>query len=80
MRANIDGTFSNKRYFATFIDDKYRFCVVFLIRSKLEILGVQFVKFAETQTGKRVKVIRSDNGGEFALGKFAAFCRDRGIV
>ncbi|KAF1316242.1 Integrase catalytic core protein, partial [Globisporangium splendens] len=59
-------TFSDKRYFVTFIDDKSRFCV--------------FVKFAETQTGKRVKVLRSDNGGEYASSKFAAFCRDRGIV
>ena len=75
-------TFSNKRYFTTFIDDKSRFCVVLLLRSKSEVLDkfVQFVKFAEAQTGKRVKVIRSDNGGEFASGKFAAFCRDRGIV
>ena len=41
-------TFSNKRYFATFIDDKSRFCVVFLLRSKSEVLEkfVQFVKFA----------------------------------
>ena len=54
-------TFSSKRYFATFIDDKCRFCVVFLLRSKSEVLDkfVQFVKFAETQTGKRVKVIQA---------------------
>ncbi|KAF1318429.1 Integrase catalytic core protein, partial [Globisporangium splendens] len=75
-------TFSDKRYFVTFIDDKSRFCAVFLLRSKSEVLDkfVQFVKFAETQTGKRVKVLRSDNGGEYASSKFAAFCRDRGIV
>ena len=75
-------TFSDKRYFVTFIDDKSRFCVVFLLRSKSEVLDkfVQFVKFAETQTGKRVKVLRSDNGGEYVSNKFAAFCRDRGIV
>ncbi|KAF1334706.1 Integrase catalytic core protein, partial [Globisporangium splendens] len=75
-------TFSDKRYFVTFIDDKSRFCVVFLLRSKSEVLDkfVQFVKFAETQTGRRVKVLRSDNGGEYASSKFAAFCRDRGIV
>jgi transposase InsO family protein len=75
-------TFSDKRYFVTFIDDKSRFCVVFLLRTKSEVLDkfMQFVKFAETQTGKRVKVLRSDNGGEYASHKFAAFCRDRGIV
>jgi transposase InsO family protein len=75
-------TFSDKRYFVTFIDDKSRFCVVFLLRSKSEVFDkfVQFVKFAETQTGKRVKVLRSDNGGEYVSNKFGSFCRDRGIV
>ena len=75
-------TFASKRYFVTFIDDKSRFCVVFLMRSKSEVLDkfVQFVKFAETQTGSRVKVLRSDNGGEYASNKFAAYCRNQGIV
>ncbi|TYZ67568.1 hypothetical protein PybrP1_000198, partial [[Pythium] brassicae (nom. inval.)] len=75
-------TFSDKRYFVTFIDDKSRFCVVFLLRSKSEVLDkfVQFVKFAETQTGRRVKVLRSDNGGEYVSSKFAAFCSNQGIV
>ncbi|KAF1332521.1 reverse transcriptase, partial [Globisporangium splendens] len=75
-------TFSDKRYFVMFIDDKSRFCVVFLLRSKSEVLDkfVQFVKFADIQTGRRVKVLRSDNGGEYVSNKFAAFCRNRGIV
>jgi len=75
-------TFSDKRYFVTFIDDKSRFCVVFLLRSKSEVLDkfVQFIKFAETQTGRRVKVLRSDNGGEYVSSKFAAFCSNQGIV
>ena len=75
-------TFSAKRYFVTFIEDKSQFCVVFLLRIKSEVLDkfVQFVKFAETQTGRRVKVLRSDNGGKYVSNKFAAFCRNEGIV
>ncbi|KAF1325883.1 Integrase catalytic core protein, partial [Globisporangium splendens] len=75
-------TFNDKRCFVTFIDDKSRFCVVFLLRSKSEVLDkfVQFVKLAETQIGRRVKMLRSDNGGEYVSNKFAAFCRDRDIV
>uniref|UniRef100_A0AAV1TC70 Integrase catalytic domain-containing protein n=1 Tax=Peronospora matthiolae TaxID=2874970 RepID=A0AAV1TC70_9STRA len=59
-------TFSNKRYFVTFIDDKSRFSVVFLLRSKSEMLDklVLCIKFAEIQAGKHVEAIRSDNGGE----------------
>lgn len=74
--------FSDKRYLVTFIDDKSRFCVVFLLCSKSEVLDkfIQFVKFAETQTGRRVRVLRSDNGDEYVSNKFAAFCRSKGIV
>ena len=72
-------TFSNKSYFVTFIDHKSRYCAVFLLRSKSKVLEkfVQLVKFAETQTGRRIKVIRSDNGGEYVSNKFAAFCREQ---
>ncbi|MBF6309039.1 transposase family protein, partial [Nocardia farcinica] len=38
-----------------------------------------FVALAETQTGKRVKVLRSDNGGEYTSGAMAKLCADRGI-
>ena len=50
-------TFSGKRYFVTFIDDKSRYCVVYLLKSKSEVAAkyVKFVAMAETQTGKRVK-------------------------
>uniref|UniRef100_A0AAV1UQ06 Integrase catalytic domain-containing protein n=1 Tax=Peronospora matthiolae TaxID=2874970 RepID=A0AAV1UQ06_9STRA len=75
-------TFSNKRYFVTFIDDKSRFCTVYLIHSKSEVLDkfMQFTKFAETHTGRRIKMLRSDNGGEYVSNKFAAFCRNKGII
>jgi transposase InsO family protein len=75
-------TFGGKRYFVTFIDDKSHFCVVYLLRNKSEVAAkfAEFVAFAETQTGKRVKVLRSDNGGEYTSGAMAKFCSDRGIV
>ena len=75
-------TFSGKRYFVTFIDDKSRYCVVYLIKSKSEVVDkfANFVAFAEKQTGKRVKSLRSDNGGEYASAKMAKFCSDQGIV
>uniref|UniRef100_H3H9T3 Integrase catalytic domain-containing protein n=1 Tax=Phytophthora ramorum TaxID=164328 RepID=H3H9T3_PHYRM len=40
----------------------------------------EFVAFAETQTGKRVQTLRSDNGGEYTSGAMAKFCADHGIV
>ena len=43
-------TFSGKRYFVTFIDDKSQLCATYLLQSKLEVLEkfMQFAKFAET--------------------------------
>ncbi|GMF45581.1 unnamed protein product [Phytophthora lilii] len=56
-------TFGGKRYFVTFIDEYSHFCVVYLLRNKSEVADkfAEFVAFAETQTGKVVKTLRSDN-------------------
>ena len=45
-------TLSGKRYFVTFIDDKSRHCMVYLIKNKSEVATkfAEFVAFAETQT------------------------------
>ena len=75
-------TFSGKRYFVTFIDEYSHYCVVYLLQNKSEVSTkfAQFVALAETQTGKRVRVLRSDNGGEYTSGILTKFCSDRGIV
>uniref|UniRef100_A0AAV1VK26 Integrase catalytic domain-containing protein n=1 Tax=Peronospora matthiolae TaxID=2874970 RepID=A0AAV1VK26_9STRA len=74
-------TFSGKRYFVTFIDDKSRYCVVYLLKSKSEVAAkfMEYAAMAETQTGKRVKYLQSDNGGEYKSDKLARFCAERGI-
>ena len=75
-------TFSGKRYFVTFIDDKSRYCMVYLLKNKSEVATkfAEFVALAETQTGKQVKTLLSDNGGEYTSGTLAKFCADRGIL
>ena len=75
-------TFSGKRYFVTFIDEYSHYCVVYLLQNKSEVSTkfAQFVALAETQTGKRVRVLRSDNGGEYTSGILTKLCSDRGIV
>uniref|UniRef100_A0AAV1VI65 Integrase catalytic domain-containing protein n=1 Tax=Peronospora matthiolae TaxID=2874970 RepID=A0AAV1VI65_9STRA len=47
-------TFSGKRYFMTFIDDKSRYCVVYLLKSKSEVAAkfMEYAAMAETQTGR----------------------------
>ena len=75
-------TFSGKRYFVTFIDEYSHYCVVYLLQNKFEVASkfAQFVALAETQTGKRVKTLRSDNGGEYTSNTMSKFCADHGIV
>ena len=33
----------------------------------------------ETQTGRKIKSLRSDNGGEYTLGEFVEYCAEAGI-
>ena len=33
----------------------------------------------EAQTGRKIKVLRSDNEGEYTLGEFVDFCVEAGI-
>ena len=73
---------SGKRYFVTYIDDKSHICAVYLLRNKSEVAEkfAKFVAYAETQSNERIKLLRSDNGGEYKSGAMAKFCADRGIV
>ena len=39
----------------------------------------EFKALVEKESGKQVKALRSDNGGEFISGKFKYFCNVEGI-
>ena len=69
-------TYSCKRYFVTFTDEYSHFTTVFLLRNKSEIADkfAISVVLAETQTGKVVKTIRCDNGGEYTSDEMTKFC------
>ena len=54
-------------YFITFIDDFSKFVTVYMMKKKNEAFNKfdEYVKMAENLTGKRLKRIRSDHGGEY---------------
>ncbi|CAL8132317.1 unnamed protein product [Prunus armeniaca] len=84
-------TIEGHRYFITFIDDFSRFCYIYLIQNKssaFEVFKV-FKTEVENQLELKIKVLRSDRGGEY-YGKYdeqgrhpsplARFLQDCGII
>src|SRR5205823_12882614 len=69
------------KYFATFVDDKSRHVTLYLLKSKDEVFDrfKEFKEYAEKQTGKRIKQIRSDGGGEYASNAFTKYLASQGI-
>ena len=73
-------TLGGSAYFVTFIDDHSRKVWVYTLKTKDQVLDVfkQFQASVERETGKKLKCIRTDNGGEY-LGPFDAYCKEHGI-
>ncbi|PHT29367.1 hypothetical protein CQW23_31044 [Capsicum baccatum] len=70
-----------KKYFITFIDHCTRYCYVYLLNSKDEAIDAfsQYKTEVENQLEKRIKMIRSDRGGEYES-PFAQICVENGII
>jgi transposase InsO family protein len=71
-----------KRYLAAYLDDYTRLSVVEPIASKSDVVATTQAVFAllELQTGKKVKAIQTDRGGEHVNKDMAAFLGKRGTV
>ena len=69
-------------YFITFIDDHSSYGYLYLMKHKSE----SFEKFKELrnefekQTGKCIKILRSDRGGEYFLDQFKDHLKDNDII
>jgi hypothetical protein len=69
-------------YYVTFIDDFSRKSWIFFMKTKGQVFQ-QFQEFkalVENQTGKKIKVLRFDNGGEYTSNEFSDFCAREGIT
>ncbi|KAL0387629.1 UNVERIFIED_CONTAM: Retrovirus-related Pol polyprotein from transposon TNT 1-94, partial [Sesamum radiatum] len=69
-------------YFLTFTDDHSRYGYVYLMRYKSEAF-VKFKEFrleVENQTGRKIKTLRSDRGGEYLSGEFIDYLKENGTV
>lgn len=74
---------SGFRWFVTFIDCFSRTTWVYLLKKKGEVASVfqTFHKMIQTQFGGTIRILRSDNGGEYDdRGVFGAYLSSQGII
>ncbi|KAL0455286.1 UNVERIFIED_CONTAM: Retrovirus-related Pol polyprotein from transposon TNT 1-94 [Sesamum latifolium] len=65
-------------YFITFTDDHSRYGYIYLMRYKSEAFG-RFKECrleVENQTNRKIKVLRSDRGGEYLRGEFIDYLKE----
>ncbi|KAK1423937.1 hypothetical protein QVD17_19248 [Tagetes erecta] len=69
------------RYYLSIVDDYSRRVWIYILKSKSEAFGKfkEWKTLVETQTEKKVKKLRTDNGLEFCNDDFNKFCRKHGI-
>ncbi|KAM1487717.1 hypothetical protein ACFX2I_001756 [Malus domestica] len=69
------------KYFVTYIDDASRRVWVYLLKSKDQVFQTfqEFHAMVERETGKPLKCLRSDNGGEYTSHQFREYCVKHGI-
>jgi transposase InsO family protein len=69
-------------YYVSFIDDFSRNTWIYFLRNKYEVFDKfkEFKALVENQTEKKIKVLRTDNGGEFCRNEFEELCKKCGIA
>lgn len=74
-------TAGGNKYFFLLVDDYSRKMWVYFLKNKDEALNAfkKFLALVETGSERKVKVFRTDRGGEFSSNEFKNFCEEVGI-
>ena len=74
--------FMGERYFATFIDERSGRMAISLLKQKSEVFErfKEYQAKVERETGKQIKQLRSDGGGEYTGHGFRNYLIERGIT
>ena len=69
-------------YYVLFIDDFSRNTWIYFLKKKFEVFDrfKEFKALVENQTEKKIKVLRTNNGGEFCSKEFEEFYKKCGIA
>ena len=75
-------SYGNAKYMLTLVDDFSRMSFLYFIRDKSQVLEkfIEFKNVMENQTGHKIKIFRTDNGGEYCGKDFDRFCAANGII
>jgi transposase InsO family protein len=73
---------SGRRYFLLLVDDATRYMWVVLLTAKSEAPSAikRIQAAAKKECGRKFRMLRTDNGGEFTVAEFTAYCADEGIT
>jgi len=68
-------------YYVTFIDDFSKKTYIYFIKTKDEVLSHfrEFKAQVENMAGRKIKVLRTDNRGEYTSNEFIDFYKMAGI-
>jgi hypothetical protein len=68
-------------YYVVFIDDFSQKSWIFFMKTKGQVFSwfQEFKALVENQTGKKIRVLRTDYGGEYTSKEFMDFCAGEGI-
>ncbi|CAM8899443.1 unnamed protein product [Rhodiola kirilowii] len=75
-------TLDGATYFLTIVDDKSKGVWTYLMKQKSDAadLLIQFFALVDTQFERKIRVLRSDNGGEFFSNKIVQFLASKGCI
>lgn len=75
-------SFGSARYFLLFVDDYSRMSFVYFMKKKSEVFKFfkEFKSMVENQKNVAIKVLRTDNGGEFCSKMMEDFLKKSGIL
>ncbi|KAK4313452.1 hypothetical protein Pmani_015209 [Petrolisthes manimaculis] len=86
IHSDVCGKFNEKslskgEYFLTFIDDATRYVWVYILKGKHEVFAKfkEWKKCVENQMGRKIKILRTDNGGEYKSNDFEQYLIDEGV-
>ncbi|WZZ36046.1 hypothetical protein YC2023_019447 [Brassica napus] len=72
----------NHKYFVTFIDEKSKYTWITLIQTKDRVLEafINFQNYVSNHFNSKIKIFRSDNGGEYTSTAFKHHLAKHGII